>query len=290
MTIEEILQAKSPQELFGDLSRWKDAYKALSKQFHPDTNKEPGSSDAFAKLSEFKDQLERGKKHEDDAGKVTYRMNVVEFEGDPDLIAKSYENYLMLRNHSHRGTSFFKQYLPVSIKVESDNKLVAELPLRAIPLVSAGTLPQEHVNWVLSRMMELAAWFDNIGYSHAGFNPESIYIIPENHGMICTSFYHVTPHGQRLSTVSGRWAGFYPNKVFADKVATPDIDLTLAKKIAIYLLGDKSGNGVKLRKTHKPDVINFLLKPQRDHAAAYKEYRSLLDKHFDTKKFHTLNL
>ncbi|HSY75882.1 MAG TPA: hypothetical protein VK890_03430, partial [Bacteroidia bacterium] len=71
--------------------------------------------------------------------------------------------------------------------------------------------------------------------------------------------------------------------------ATSAVDLEMVKRVAIYLLGDQSGLGVKLRKTHNADFINFLIKRDDDPYNTYKEYRELLKKNFESK-FHVLNI
>jgi len=53
--------------------------------------------------------------------------------------------------------------------------------------------------------------------------------------------------------------------------------LDLAKRTTLYLLGDKSGSGVMLRKTHENEIIDFLQKPKVYVADEnYNEYRGAL--------------
>ncbi len=82
---------------------------------------------------------------------------------------------------------------------------------------------------------------------HCGLNPESIFIVPETHGIQICSFYHLTKIGNRIGTISGKYSNWYPQDVFKTKIATPIIDLGCSMKIASYLLGDTSGIGIKHR-------------------------------------------
>lgn len=129
------------------------------------------------------------------------------------------------------------------------------------------------------------------GYVHLGLNPESVYIVPETHGIHVVSFYHVTPIGETVKTVSGlnNYLYWYPMELMVNKIAQPAIDVELAKKIAIYLLGDKSGVGTVLRMKHLDVYINFLQKRHTTAKEAFEEYRELLKTNFP-KKFHVLKI
>jgi hypothetical protein len=67
--------------------------------------------------------------------------------------------------------------------------------------------------------------------------------------------------------------------------------LELSKKIALYLLGDKSGAGTKLKKDTdvNQEVLNFLLIKHQNIKDEYLQYRELLKKHFESK-FYPLSL
>ncbi len=289
--IHKILSANSVGEVFPKLGEWQQQYKDYMRVIHPDICIESNCKEATAKLNLYKEELERGKKHNDDAGSVIYTLNSVKITGEKELIQRSIFNYNYLMSLKDEAAIHFKKYLPASIKILSDVEIEFTLPARAVPLSSLGTLEQKHSNWVLSRMLEFAGWINQCGFSHAGINPDSIYVIPENHGMVCISFYHMTRLNQKLSTISAKYQGFYPAHVFTSKKAVSNIDIDLCKRTAIYLLGDKSGSGVILRKDHKhPEMLSFLLKQQDDPIETYKVHRDLLKKHFDTKQFHVLNV
>jgi len=285
--INKILFSKTAAELFEDLSDWKKTYRLYSK-IHPDICKEPKAQEAFVKLNEFKTELEKGKTHNDDAGTVTYSLYTIEIIGDADLLKSSFENYNKLMALTDESSKHFKKYIPTSGRMISDNELEWTIDYRAMPLSSIGDQPHLHVNWITSRMLEFASWLSQVGYCHAGINPDSIYIIPENHGMMCISFYHMVAMGTKLRSASGKYSNLYPHKIFDHKKATSNIDIELAKRTAIYLLGDKSATGNKLRKTHNEEIIDFLQKTDYDGLETYKEYRSILKKHFDTKQFNKL--
>jgi hypothetical protein len=75
------------------------------------------------------------------------------------------------------------------------------------------------------------------------------------------------------------------------KIATQDIDLELCKKIALYLLGDRSAAGTKLKrdKDVNQEVLTFFLTKHQNEVEDYTKYREILAKNFE-KKFYPLNL
>lgn len=288
--ITKILNAKSVIDAFYDVTDWKQVYRNYIRLIHPDICSLPNAIEATEKLNKFKDELESGKKHKDDAGEVTYAVQVVKIVGDEKLLKKSFDNYNYLMSLKDEASNHFKKYLPVSAKMISENELQFTLSRRAVPLSSLGVIEQKHANWILSRMFEFTAWINQVGYAHAGISPESIYIMPDNHGMSCISFYHMTKLNTPLKTISAQYKNFYPPQVFSNKKSESNIDIELAKRTAIYLLGDKSGSGVVLRKTHNNEIVDFLQKQCYVVDENYKEYRGLLKKNFDTKQFHVLNV
>jgi len=310
--INLINNAKSLVDVFPDLGVWKNQYKKLAMLIHPDHCNTTEAEQAFKILAEFVSKIEKGSKHNDDSGEIKYKiidasildnlstiksvLGVKELpivtelilKGKPELNKISLYNYNILTNLKDKSSEHFKKYLPISITKISDNELKIILPYRAVPLSSLGVLPQEHVNWILSRMLEFSSWLNQIKFVHGGINPDSIYIIPENHGMICTSFYHMSKLDDKMKTISGKYSQFYPSKVFTSKKATSDIDIELSKRSAIYLLGDTSGAGIKLKKTHNVNILDFIFKNHNIPLNAYKEYREILNKNYDMKKFHVL--
>ena len=127
------------------------------------------------------------------------------------------------------------------------------------------------------------------GYVHCGINPESVFIVPETHGIIITSFYHLSLDDGRLRTISAKYQNWYPTEIFKEKRAKSIIDLELCKRTAAYLLGDKSGLGIKLKKTHNKDFINFLLNSHSNAFECYQAYRKMLKRNFE-EKYHHLSL
>ena len=208
-------------------------YKRISKAIHPDVCTHPHAAKAMSKLNALKREFIEGKAFQDDAGLVKSNGKTVRFYGDPALQRVSLLNYLRLKGFKDKASRHFQQYLPARSAVE-DDALVMELDTRAVPLRELmdkmGKVPQHHVNWILSRMLEFSAWLSQMGYVHAGLNPESVFVVPQSHGIVVTSFYFMVPEGDRMTQISGKYHPWYPHSVFTEKIARSLIDLELCKK------------------------------------------------------------
>lgn len=283
--IKKIFKSQRIGEVFGTKD-WKRAYRAAVFQLHPDRNDHPRCSAALIRLNELRAAHERGKRLIDDAGELKTFDWGVRFEGGRSLLETSLDNYNKLAVLRNRSAQHFQQYLPQ--KMYLDKQLTVEWNALAAPL-SGRQLPLHHVNWLLSRLLEFCAWLSQEGYVHGGLHPESVWLVPKTHGIIVGSFYHLKRKGTRLSTISANYQHWYPTKVFDNKLAITQTDLEMSKRLAAYLLGDRSGSGVALRKTQPPKIVDFLLATHTDAYQCYDEFRHLLKSEFDNK-FHKLNV
>lgn len=283
-----VLTAQRPAEVFSR-RRYRQQYQAYLKLLHPDVCALPGAADAVARLNGFVEELRALDVVEDDAGLIR-RLDecTLRQEGDAALLQTSAQHYRRLMALPDAAARNFQRYLPARLEHQGD-ALVATAPHYLLPL-SGLTLPPEHVAWVVSRLLELTAWLHQLGLCHAGFNPEALCVVPETHGIVCLSFYHLTPLSGPLRTVSGRYLNWYPPAVFSQKQATTYLDVALVQRTALYLLGDPSGHGVKLKKTVDERLIDFLLTPHPNALHTLHEYRQLLTRVFGPRRFHPLEV
>lgn len=291
ITIDLINKSNKPSDIF-KTTDWKKEYFKYSQLIHPDVCKLPGTSDAMAKLNKYKDLMERGRELVDEAGpfkifdnKITYNVT----DKNRTLLRKSYENYNKLINSKDKSIDNFRRYLPESM-VLTDDMLTINLSERIVPLTNL-KLEQVHVNWIFSRLFEFVLWLRKLGYCHLGLNPTTVNIIPTTHGVVVTSFYHLTKIDSKVETISAKYKMWYPTNLFMKKIATPDIDLELVKKISIYLLGDRSAVGtiLKRNKDVNQDILEFLITKHANEFTNYDNYRKILSKNFESK-FYLLDL
>ncbi|HEY8896470.1 MAG TPA: hypothetical protein VIM79_16705 [Niastella sp.] len=285
--IDKINKAHKIEDVL-DLANFKTEFNAIVKQIHPDTCTDAGAVEATSKMNIWKSQYENGKPFTDDAGIFKTNGYWADFSSTLPNLTTSVDNYRMFQQLQSDADIHFKNYLPKECRAFADGTYRFVFEKRAIPL-SGLQLPQEHVNWVLNRLLEYIAWLSQSGFVHGGLNPESVFIVPENHGIQVVSFYHLAPKDRKIHTVSGRYMNWYPAQVLKTKTASPVTDLECAKRIASYLLGDASGNAVKFRKTHNEDFINFLLTQHDNAYQCLTQYQQLLRKNFITK-FYSLTI
>lgn len=285
--LERILAAKHYGQIV-NVQKHPQEFKELIQQIHPDVCKLPKAADATAHLNKLRDVFVEGIKYPDDAGGYVTNGYWAHWKSTEPCVKWSFENINRFAALSDTASAQFKKYLPHIATPLGNDVYQLGFEKRAIPL-SGLTLPQEHANWILSRLLEYAAYLAQMEFVHCGLTPESVFIVPENHGIIISSFYHLTRIGNPVKTISAKYKDWYPPELFANKQATTAIDLQMVKKIAIYLLGDRSGIGVKLRKTCDGEFVNFLLQSDDDAFLTYGSYRLLLKNKFESK-FHILNI
>jgi hypothetical protein len=288
--IEKILKSNKPSDLFVD--DVKKTYIQYSKLIHPDICKHTSAGEAMAKMNYFKDVIENGTLYTDESGNFRVFEKRIEYiitDENRKLITKSVNNYKILKSKHDKSSEHFHKYLPEEMILEKD-KLTIKLKDRSVPLTGQ-KLPQIHINWLFSRMFEFVLWLRQVNYSHLGLNPTTVFVVPETHGIVVISFYHMTELYKKATTISARYKMWYPTNLFTNKVANHDVDLELCKKIALYLLGDKSAAGTKLKldKDINQVMLSFLLTKHENTFEDYDTYRKLLEKNFE-KKFYPLNL
>lgn len=287
MTIQNILLSNKPSDLFPK-SGWRPIFNQAVILCHPDKNSSTEAGVAYEKLLKYKEILEEGIKFKDEHCTITFKDNMLTFVGEPTILKTSYDNYHLILK-SVPSNLHFHRYLPEKMELNG-GELKVYLREDSV-LIHNLTLEQKHVKWVLNRILEFASLLNaTADWVHVGLNPNSVLICPEGHGIQIVSFYHSKKVNTKLSSVIGMlpYKNWYPSEIFANPIATSEIDLLMAKRIAIYLLGDRSGFGTSLRGKIDIDLLNFLLNFEGDVRDTYLRYQDLLNKY--PRVFHKLEL
>lgn len=288
--IEKILQATALEDVL-DIHHIKTEYKEILLVIHPDKCDSPLAHDATTKLNTLKEEFDNRRKNEvleyfNDAGSCVIKDKVIIQYGDMNMLQKTLSNYNILMSLRDEASTHFHRYLPKKMEIRGD-ELHITLEHRSVSL-SCLTLPQGHVNWILSRMLEFTAWLEKVGFVHCDLNPESILVVPETHGIIISSFFYMTKKDIQLTSLSDRYGFWYEGCIPSDKKANTAIDIQLCKKIAVYLLGDPSGTGSDFMESHNKDFMRFVTSHSSNAFDTYENYRTMLKKNFDTKKYTPL--
>ena len=268
--IHDILKAEIPEDLIPDLNHFDKYYKEAIVQIHPDVNKTAESTTATQKINMWYNDCKMNKKAPHDLGTINYSW----FQYNFNTTYKTAEQY---------SNDLLKKF-------QSDTKLAPYFPKtptqffhnRCVPITSLSRpLPIEHVNWIVSRLLEGALYINQLGYVHAGFTPSNIFVCPANHSIQIMSSIHTVKMNTRLKTISAE----YKNMYSSIEQATPDIDIQMIKQIGLMLLGDNSGIGTMFRKVLPPDLLAFYQQVDTNTATCYMNYRNLLTKLFPKKFF-----
>ncbi len=292
----------SPRELIAKINaasrieqvldpRDRSAYRAAMATVHPDVCQEDGALYATTQLTCMMNAYENGRSMADESGEVRWNGWWARYSGEAALLRASERSFRELTSGVDPASANFRKYLPEKCRLEGGG-MVVEFGRRAVPLSSLPRpLDQVHVNWVLSRMLEFSAWVSQRGLSHCCLNPESVFVVPETHGIQVTTHYLLSASGGRLAGVSGKYQHWYPHSAVSARTASALVDLEACKRTAAWLLGDDSGVGVSLRTRGDVNkgVLDFILSSHEDATSAWKQYRGVLDREFK-KQFHTLDV
>ncbi|MCO6500057.1 MAG: hypothetical protein J5I47_06730 [Vicingus serpentipes] len=278
--IDNILKASLPSDIF-NISKIDEEFKDLARQIHPDICKHPEAAFAAAKLNELRQKVDK-QEGIDEAGRYTINKGLtlsrLDFKKHEKLLIRSARNRSLLLSKIKENTYIIPYY------GINKGEFEAKFNTRTVCFVGR-VFPEEHVRWMLSRMLEFAAYTLDAGFIHGGINPDSMFFKPNIHGIQVASFYHSHLYSTKMDTISGKYKHWYPVYLFKDKKAKPNLDSYLAKKMAIYLLGDPSGSGTKLKRTVDKHLINFLLSEQPDSIEAFLEYKNVL-KNYKTQWYN----
>ncbi|MDR2036942.1 MAG: hypothetical protein LBQ60_03370 [Bacteroidales bacterium] len=282
-----------------DICREHEDYIFLAKKLHPDICADARSIQAFTHLNRLKRDFEKGYIFRDESGE--YRSNYLyhRWNGDKSLLKASKANYDRLLqeakdNFDAKSFGHFMNYLPSNLEFEGET-LVYRSQHKCVPLskviirIADDDARNKHINWIYSRLIEFVSMLESMNITHAGLNPDSVFVIPEIHAIKVVTFYH-TGMGS-ISTINGKYRNYYPAQLFTDKTGGAYVDISLIKKTAICGLGDVSGSGVKLRAdaSINQNVLAYLMTPESDAFQSMKTWRSILDTNF-IKEFIHLNI
>lgn len=303
--VERVLAAKTILEAL-DISTMdsvESSYKAAIRLIHPDKCKHPKAHDALVKLNSMIEDYRKnakaektGKSYQSDAGIIRYKRKKLYFDdGDVSILSESFkkEKTLWMIANPHLQKYMVSENASTTwhgnLYTGSHEIKKVVFNEEVMPLMN-NDYEEHHVRWILSRMLEfILLMHTGPKYVHAGMTPESIFVVPKTHGIIVLLYLHTTRLNAKMSTYSKWYKSWYPDTMFRTKMATPDIDIEMVKKTAVYLLGEHSGNAslLKKRNVSKP-LVEFLLSYHNDSVKAYTDYRKMLDKNYE-KKFYPLN-
>lgn len=278
MTIEQQIKEINSSFFLNsiDIGNWKKTFNELISVVHPDVCKLNGADLASRKLIEINNLINKGYYTSDDSGSINYKYNSIIFLGDKKLVKKSFDNLTLV--FEKKISEITKTFLPDPNLISKD-LLEMKFTKRHIPLSSLVNIPQAQLNWIIRRMFEIASFLYKKDLIHCGFNPDSVWLEPKNHRIALISFYHMMPNGKKMKTISKKYQSFYP----VTKIASPEVDVKLIKRTALWALGSKNGLGYTINTL--PEIKEFLTSYDSDPWEAHQKFTKIISNHFDMEKF-----
>lgn len=268
-------------------------FSELAKHVHPDRCSDSRASDAFNKLTEWRDIAINGYTYKDESGTIFHKGDSLRFKGDKNLnlLKKSYDNYLQIKRAFNTTTldDIVWNYIPESMHWEGTD-LIVSLKRRSVNLLNV-KLEEKHARWFLNRLMEFSCYSNLVGYNHNGIGPYSVLCTPDDHGIQVISFYHMCSVNNRMETISGFLNAWYPAQVRISKLSSGNTDIELSKLwIGSLLLGEFSIEPwYKLHGQVDDSFLNILKAGSANCNISLIElkdyYKTLPD-----KSFHILNI
>lgn len=311
MTGNNILSIKKVGDLFtDDLEVCKSEYKELAKKWHPDTNSED-TTIIFEKINSlYKKALQMikdGVWEESNFIRIHTKSNkrldisflhsfifelgvcyvcnkhiIYVIDSDKSKYSSRMKKATMYFTYANDKMKHeFKNYLPkiVSEYETTDNKHIIILDksedLYPLPVVLSyynGRIPDKHVAWIISRLLNITCYMDYAGIVHNGIGLNECFISPENHKIALLGgwWYSTRKNAPMVGTTKDIY-DVIPLSVKNDKKSNIKTDLESIKLIGRQALGEKN-IGKFLRSDLAPSAFTeFLVSSSNQNA--YEEMK-----------------
>lgn len=298
ITLSDIAKAKRPEDLFVE-NDLKKQYHQLVKLAHPDNG---GNDIVFQNLIRLYNlaisKSSAGtwgtvdlihSQFSDDLGPAYKIGSHIYLTGNLDTLTLSLQHHQKVKaiNDLTRYCDYHSELQKCLITNTTTTVLALDFPLKAYKIDSnliarrfPDGLPTEHLAWIGSRLFEFAALLEHHHLTHCGINPSNIFIIPENHGIYVTNFYHFGSNGSKLTTISKTYKEWYPGSTFVKKTRESYIDIELAKRTLKSII----------KVPIDPKLTKFLNTFHTSAKDTFFEYRELLNELYGKPVFHKLEL
>jgi serine/threonine protein kinase len=106
--------------------------------------------------------------------------------------------------------------------------------------------------WMFNRLLEALAIAHGQGVVHGALVPANVHVITDTHGMELAEWGYSVEVGLPLTAILSTHQAWYPPEIFTRKPATPAMDIFLAARLLLYLLGVNPLEAVMPRRVPAP--------------------------------------
>lgn len=144
----------------------------------------------------------------------------------------------------------------------------------------------KHFAWMFKRLIAAVGYTHQQGLVHGHITPEHFLIHAVNHGgRLIDWTMHLKP-GEKITSISAKYKGWYPPEVLSKKPVSFASDVYMAAKCGIWLLGETQLIPSEIRGFLKVCVMGST-NPRPDNAwALHKDFDGILKKVFGEPKYH----
>lgn len=319
--ITAIMTATNPKDFFGDNEKRAGiTYRRYARTIHPDINPDPRATEAFQKLNQLWDAYNNHHATTTNTTTSTAPSNVVytatgEYKvtediqtdafftryttenGEQVLIVSTPDDNDLAEHHAetlqtlhtkipeaHHG--FYPKLVDQFETADNLHGIIQKIPNNFVPFTQIlkrypDGIGGRDMGWIFKRIFMTLGLAHDAGLVHGGVSLDSLYINPEEHGIILNDWQYSKHVGEILTAVP--FKDGYPTKFLDKEPVTPELDLKLTASIAQKLYNDDDWRITRFFK-------HLSEQGSGDGAFWFKEFDWLLRQIYGKPSFHPFTL
>ncbi len=326
-----ILTAVVPEQLFGsDAKVAHKTYLGLAKIVHPDVADETDAETVFQRLGQLWEAFGLPQiLGQISSGNEVYTLNTVLAEGDVasiylaqtqnkeqvvckvaldpqdnDLVEHEAEILRRLAQTEHKKFLMFVPRLLNSFdfreqttwtvrRVNVLSYMSGFYTAKQIHDVYPNGIDPKDMAWIWRRLLMAMAVGHQMDVIHGAILPEHVLVHPDGHGLILIDWCYGIRVGEKVSAISSPYQAWYPKEVLAKAEAGCGVDIAMAARVMVYLLGGDVSTGAlpntidkKFHAYFRACLLdNVRIRPQ-DAVVLIRDFNRLIDSLWK-RAFHT---
>lgn len=195
----------------------------------------------------------------------------------------------------------FSRYVPTDITTFETNdeelgivvhKSSDLLLLRDVLNHYNGQMPDRHVAWIISRLLNIVCYIEYNGITHNGISLDTFFISPPLHGgALLGGWWYSVPTGSKMIGTSQDILALMSPESQRNKISSIYTDLECVRSIGRELLGDKNGTRLLTMKAAPDPFIQWLRGTSLGNPkGTYKRWNEVLTESYGPRQFVALDI
>ena len=150
-----------------------------------------------------------------------------------------------------------------------------------------GQLPPRQAVWIVSRLLNLACFFEVTGLTHNAISTDTVFLSARNHGAyLLGGWWYSAPAGHPIELLPEATYDLLPLSMATNKRADIRLDLEAIRAVGRTLLGDPTGLDLARRGDVPKPLATFLRLPApRSAIKDYRAWQRVLEDSFGPPRF-----